>query len=417
MPSDATAITARIGPWLLPLSVAILVHVAVSNFGASDLGYNRQVSGYMIALAGAMLGVFAFSGRRLLVDTTLVRALLLFAASVAVSVWLAPNPLLALNRLHLYVAALLLCLGIYGFLSDNERFAWHLERLLLAMAAVHLWFVIEVTFWSIASSLDPNAGLRLPNYSNIRHFAYHGYIAAASATALFLVSRQFKATAWVCASVALFGIALTGARGAVVAWGITLLAASLMRGKRLGLFVFASTAAAAALAVLFYLSEADLILGRSLFDRVAAGETLRVSDRIELWVEAAAAVPTSPWFGFGPDGYSLSRCCSPRFEQPHNLILQFLLEFGIVGCSLLLASVAALIRCFGGGIALCRAALDDPSTQAVGAVLAGFLAYAGIDGLLFHAVPVAHFAVLMALFLGSLRSARLIDPIQREEQF
>ncbi len=64
--------------------------------------------------------------------------------------------------------------------------------------------------------------------------------------------------------------------------------------------------------------------------------------RINMWSITLSAVKAAPWFGLGPYGYFFIPDRPNIFDHPHNFILQFLVEWGAVGASLLLALLAYL---------------------------------------------------------------------------
>lgn len=393
--------------WSLPVASGLLACFAISGFRPSEPGYDRLVAGYMIALASGMLALRAFVGARPVVDRRLVFLGMAFCVSIGLSTWLAPSLYQAVNRLHIYYAAVMLGVATYLWVPDDERLATLLERMLLVVALIHAWFVADVAFWAIASAKDADSGLRFPHFANPRHFAYYGYIAAASASMLYLASVRFRASAWIALSVALFGIMLTGARGAILAWGLALAIVILVDRRRVGIAIFASSAAIAAASAVTVLRELDAIRLVTLFDRVAAGpaEALYVADRLGLWKQAVAGIVASPWLGYGPEGYITSRCCAPQFAQPHNFALQVLLEFGILGFGLLVVTTVTVLHRVGGPVASIRSVTNDSSVLALAALLIGFMAYASIDGLLYHAIPLMHFAMLAPLLLGAMRAS------------
>jgi O-antigen ligase len=61
--------------------------------------------------------------------------------------------------------------------------------------------------------------------------------------------------------------------------------------------------------------------------------------RTTIWAMSINAFKTAPWFGLGPYGYFFIPERTDD-DQPHNLVIQFLLEWGIVGTVPLLALMA-----------------------------------------------------------------------------
>lgn len=393
--------------WLPPLVFASLVFFAVDNFGPSPNGYNRQVAGYVFIAAATLLVGALMSGRRLDLGRRSLFWACAFSASLAVSLWGAPNLYLSLNRVHLYYGVVLLGVALHVVHGDSVGNV--LGKYLLLVPLVHAVFLVYVVFWVVSQQAGPNLpATGAPHYANIRHFAYHGFIAAAFATSLFARTRNLQATAFVLTTAALFGIILLGARGALGAW-LVFVAAMLVLGiHRKRLFAFSALALLLSAGVVYFLGATDLVRAPSLFHRFEGGieRAAYVADRLQIWLQAVSAILRQPAFGYGPEGYILSGCCNSAVAQPHNFVLQFLLEFGFVGCALLGALCIVAWR---------ESTVDregfgrngwphaSPDLRIVTSIVVAFLAYAMIDGLLYHAIALVHFALLAALFLGAIR--------------
>ncbi len=407
--------------WLTPLTFALLVFVAVDNYGPSTDGYNRQVSGYVLVAAATLLVGAMASGRRLDPGRRLLFWMVAFSLSVAVSVWGASNWPWALNRLHLYYSVLLL--GIALHVMHSASVGDVLNKYLLFVPLVHAFFLVDVVFWVIslqAGSDLPATGA--PHYANIRHFAYHGFIAAAFATSLFVLTTRVQTTAFVLTVAALFGIILLGARGAFGAWVVFVAAVLTLGTRRMRLLAFSTSALVLSAGSIYILGAADLLHAPTLFHRFGGGieRATHIADRLEIWVQAFGAILSRPAFGYGPEGYIFSACCNSTVAQPHNFLLQFLLEFGIVGCALLAGLCLAVWQeCVGRNASAGKRWSNMPADLVVltSAALA-FLAYAMIDGLLYHAIALVHFALLVVLWLGAMhdwRNPRVSSRLQQRD--
>jgi len=398
--------------WLAPLTFALLVFVAVDNYGPSPNGYNRQVSGYVFIAAATLLFGAVVSGRRLHIGRRLLFWMAAFALSVAVSVWGASNFPWALNRLHLYYSVLLLGIALHLMHADSAGNM--LNKYLLLVPLVHAVFLVYVVFWVISLQAGPDLpATGAPHYANIRHFAYHGFVAAAFATSLFVLTRKLQATAFVLTAAALFGIVLLGARGAFGAW-LVFVAVSLALGtRRVRLLAFSTSALALSAGSVYLLGAADLLRAPTLFRRFGEGieRAVHVADRLDIWVQALNAISRRPAFGYGPEGYIFSACCNRTVAQPHNFLLQFLLEFGFVGCALFAGLCIVFWReCVGTNILTGKRWSNmPPDLTVLTSVALAFLAYAMIDGLLYHAIALVHFALLVVLWLGATRNWRSPD--------
>jgi O-antigen ligase len=390
--------------WAVPLLFGVFVYLAIDSYALRAFGnYNRQVAGYALTAAATLLLIASFGGRRFRSVAPMLPLGMAFALSVAVSTWRAPHLYWALDQLHLYYAGILLGAGLYLMhRGDGTR---TVSNYLVVVPMVHMIFLVLVIFWLIWIQNEPGVVARgLPYFANIRHFAYHGFIAAACAASLFTINSRFEFTAFVMTTASLFGIVLLGARGALLAWIVFAAFLLVFHDRRVRLALFCVTALAVAAAVAYCVTEAHLLQVTSLFQRLdgSDGTAFRVGDRLGIWIDAVHAIAQRPLLGYGPEGFMGSRCCNPAFVQPHNVVLQFLLEFGLVGSGLMIATICAMIRACGGATLIGSNLRSDPALLAVCAVLVGFGGYAAVDGLLYHAIPLIHFALLIALLFATM---------------
>ncbi len=396
----------RASEWLPPLVFASLAFLAIDNYGPSPAGYNRQVAGYVFIAAATLLAGATMSGRRLHVERSQLFWLSAFSVSLAVSLWGAPDRSLSLNRVHLYYAVLLLGIALHAWHAGSVKNV--LGKYLLLVPLVHMVFLVYMVFWVVSLQYEPEVpATGAPHYANIRHFAYHGFIAAAFATSLFVLTRRLRATAFVLTASALFGIILFGARGALVAWLVSVAAMLVLGTRRRLLLAFGSSALLLSAGLVYGLAATGLLRGPSLFHRLeqGIGGAFRVADRLEIWVEAMSAILRRPVFGYGPEGYILSACCNREVAQPHNFILQFALEFGLLGSALFLGLCIAVWRkAVGpGALSAMRRSIVSPERAVLASIVLAFLAYAMIDGLLYHAIALMHFSLVAALFIGAMQ--------------
>lgn len=391
--------------WYGPALFGVLVYFSIEGFGRSD-DYNRYVAAYATTAAAAFLVVALFQGERPAASPVVLWLLVALASSIAVSIWLAPSTYWAVNRLHLYYGVMLLGIGVY--LTQKSEGAAAVRRFMIVVAVIHAIVLVDVIFLLV--SLPPEEArrvTRLPHFANIRHFAYLGFLASCCSTAVYIGTRRLQSSAFLLTVAGLFGIVLLGARGALLAWLLFCAVVALCVQQRARFIAFCVLAVSAAATLVWGLAEAGFLHGPSLFRRFEDGvqSAFHVMDRVSVWGDSARAILDRPWFGFGPDAYIHSRCCNPTLAQPHNFVLQYLLEFGIVGCTILAALAWVLVRERWSAVARPDRLLGRPELAGLAALLVGFLAYSSIDGLLYHAIPLVHFAVFVALLLSTLVSA------------
>jgi O-antigen ligase len=134
--------------------------------------------------------------------------------------------------------------------------------------------------------------------------------------------------------------------------------------------------------------------------------------RTRIWSDALAAVAKKPVIGYGPEGYLHSRCCLRDTSQPHNAVVQLLIEVGVLG----LAVVCWLLwRTLG------RDALQywrdrgtmriDPCRAMLFATMGGMTAFALVDGLYYHVVPLTMFAIIAALYASQAPARQIPAPV------
>lgn len=67
------------------------------------------------------------------------------------------------------------------------------------------------------------------------------------------------------------------------------------------------------------------------------------SGRLKIWQLSAQALERQYWFGYGPNGYFFLPERQEDFIHPHNIVIQVLIEWGLLGGSLLLFILAGLV--------------------------------------------------------------------------
>lgn len=120
--------------------------------------------------------------------------------------------------------------------------------------------------------------------------------------------------------------------------------------------------------------------------------------RIDLWVTTWDTVKNSPTFGLGPQGY-LSMPNRIMGVQPHNIFLQFMIEWGVFGSILFLS---LLTRAFWAGVK--THILDNKSdinsfSLAAGAVITTLSIHSLIDGTYYHPQPSVYLAIAFAIWI------------------
>jgi O-antigen ligase len=282
------------------------------------------------------------------------------------------------------------------FVARNLAHCLPAVRLVLAGVLAGASLGALMVYWGAASGW-----MTFPVYWSARIFGGHqfaGCVAALALLALPATQRRWRLLLILTAVVVWTGLAWSGSRAAAVGMAATL-GLWFWRGShpdRRVLLRWVPVLALLGLLLSFPLGAPYAQLGwRDAFSRTVQATSVEAvsSERSKFWAVVWQHVGQSPWTGHGADAY---RFIHPKQNgsQPHNLILQWLLEYGVLGTIplglLLLRGLRSLLP------------IRAPSTPAVrpspvwaAAALAGATAYGLFEGVFYHMaifMPVAMFA-------------------------
>ena len=126
-----------------------------------------------------------------------------------------------------------------------------------------------------------------------------------------------------------------------------------------------------------------------------------------MWADTLETIAERPVFGFGEGQFrKVADASHGRFNHPHNIVLQLLVQWGIVGAIL---AVALLYRVIARAHLAARRSVRDllPAWMVTVAVLT----LAMYEGAMFHPYPLS----VLALALAYLLSGRRPEPKPSEE--
>lgn len=119
--------------------------------------------------------------------------------------------------------------------------------------------------------------------------------------------------------------------------------------------------------------------------------------RITLWAAVWDTIKEYPWLGVGIDGHRLM----PNRENPmihtHNVVLQFLLEWGVIGTTLLTGFMVKLLH--NGFIKNCMNNKPDATAIASLLVIVSLTGHGMVDGIYFHPESIILIVVAFAVWL------------------
>ena len=317
-------------------------------------------------------------------------------------------------RLHLLLTMLHLFFGValWNLFNDWPQLR---RQCMMAMAAGLAVFAAIAYGYalSLAGAVDHPWTLFGMGVTNIRHLGYFALCLTGLAAGLHLTaqsSREGNLTLLLLFT-GFFLLMWSGGRGAFVALIIQLGALTVMAskpqrlpflGKVMGLLVIATL-----LAALYvpnkHLGPLNIFLRLDAADDTGA---TFLAGRGVLWEQTIAAIPDRLWFGHGEAQLRLALPAARElYNHPHNLFLQLLFQWGVVGSLACVAFFGRLIW-----VSLPRILARQPVTLPAVAVGTGLVAVAMVDGPFFYAVPSA----VAALALAAMASQAPVS--QREGQ-
>ena len=328
--------------------------------------------------------------------------LLLLAVAIATAI-VAPNPPAARFWTLLWIVHLLFGFSI-THLSRSEEVP---RDIIAAYVAGFFVFVIGI-FLSAAFVRDPAFDWvsGWPAVTHIRHFGYYAAAIIGLCIGLGAADRSplVRTALLLLSTVGFTFVWWTGSRGAIIAIvgalliGVVVIPAvrrvSVWGGALLGLLVGALIAN--------QLPAHGPLMGfsRTVTQTVGSGDVS--TGRTVLWLNALGAIRQRPIFGYGENQMAT---VAPFYGlgQTHNVVLQILLAWGIVG--LICAGVLAVWFLMRSLPAL----RHRPTELAPPFIaMAALTSLATIDGSLFHVIPVSIFAACAGIFAANWRS----DPSQ-----
>ena len=321
------------------------------------------------------------------------------AIAFGTAIFAATVPAVALLRTVSWCVHLLFGLSVAAIVASAARV--EVLRLAAALAAGSILYIAVVVAY-VASRTQPDAIewiAAMPGYNNVRHMGY--YLAATYGLALGLaiirlpISRHHAGLAGAVALAAAAALCWSGTRGGIAAV-VAAVAVQLVAGRgtwRIPLIALtmATLAGGAVLSQVHSVDDASFGIAR-FEDKSQGGLETASNGRAAIWRDTITAIGVRPLFGHGEGQTSfVVEAALGAYVHPHNVVLQMLLAWGIAGGGIALALVAwAWLR-------VNAATRRGPDARLPFHLMASTLvAYAFIDGTLFHPQPL----MLAALAVG-----------------
>jgi hypothetical protein len=334
--------------------------------------------------------------------STLVPLAALFGIAVWTAATVAPQPADAVAGLVTWLIHILFGLSIWSLVRkkiiafDARTWAWVSSGVLAYGVMLALFLVSRTDLDRLDWSQIMPGVLQI---RNLGVFFVAGYFAALP-LAVSGTERWHVIIGAALGSVSL-GLALwTGTRGALIAIASGLLATALLapqfRSKAVAAYVTATSVLGVALALLYQPPVPYMGLQRYLDPAPMASTVHPQFGRFAIWRATVRAIGERPVLGHGERQFSAVVFRDrASFKQPHNVVLQLLLQWGAVGAIL---SIALLSRL--GYIALRGVRTFSTDELAAAAILTSLIAYGFYDAAFYYPYPVMIMALCVAILSG-----------------
>lgn len=403
-----------IKPYFTPqLNLALIIgitfcHVILSHsyYRVISIVYNHLVGDAVFLISAIFLFWCLIQGIKVRCskDWVISGAVLLLVGCLAV--YFSPNTENAVARLRVYLCFFVFTFSLYSVVNAQpEKF---LSHLLIAILVNFLFFAPQGLYamFHAIDNLDPFWVKRIPYFSHIRHFGYYSFIAACISLILFLTVRKHR---FIFAAITIFALTTMiwpGSRGAIISWmafvffsGIFIYSFKLCVRYWLWCGTFLTIAV-----VIVLLSPWNQLAIEMVYRSAVADINVVSSNRLAIWHFVLVQVFEKPLFGFGPDGFFAIRKqidITRGLVQPHGVLIQLVLEFGWLGGTVVLAVLWRCYRRMYQGLTLLTTKTGLEKQKALMlALISAYFIFSLIDGLFYHALPIAHFCVFTALVLA-----------------
>jgi O-antigen ligase len=347
--------------------------------------------------------------------------LVFFIISISISFYF--SPLESSGRYHSqfrYEQTILHAIVFLVLVKEFQRKVLNPNILLSTLIISLLFIVIEYTFYYVTATTTPSGPQwwRYPPccFYHTRHF---GYLGTAAAAVLLGFICSLKATfsrqalpLWILLTITLAALIWSGGRaatGSTILTMITLLILVFFTGPKTQMIsITIGFLGSFLLAIL--ISEQLIVFHwngiMSMIGRTSTADNLNAvsSGRLSVWKEALQAWWQSPIFGLGSDAYTYIPKQNLRLAQPHSMIIQFLLEWGLFGIMFLIIIYTSFIKSVITYRSYDLANIPAPVLAAASTIFA--LAIHGIvDGTWYYPQPVFTQILCLSILIGSFNTS------------
>jgi O-antigen ligase len=330
--------------------------------------------------------------------SALIAGSVLVVSATAATALVASHPLD--GALHLATTVIELALGFCLWGSFSSKWS-HFRRIILIAFAIGILYEVAGGY-ALAIAARNVAGANWVNFpagtTHVRQLGFYG-IALSGLSAGLLATAEDRRPRFAYFVLAIIGFAwtdLSGGRAAFIAGlaGCMLVAALAPAERKRMSALYLLTAFFVALPLsLIYVPDPRWWGLPSILGRLSGFHSAMefTTGRLFWWMGALKGFLASPLIGHGEGQYAYE-VAGGQWNHPHNSILQFLYQWGLIGTTCVMIITTPIIASIGRAVSE-RPEVALPATGA----LTGLLLMSLLEGSLYHAFPVMIVVVCLAI--------------------
>lgn len=340
---------------------------------------------FFILWAGRRGFDLSVAAKRLPRDIKLAGGVLVFAL-FASSVFISQNVSYALTHSIIWLVHLIFCLAVlHVFESDRPSqsdgfMGWHAVGLFVLTAYTAAWFSSPPPAETLPFGEIQWRGA-VPGFIDVRHFgSWTGAVAAGLAIRiLYGAQDEGLAPARLFYALAAGLTVWSGTRAAILAIIVVTLifVVAQRRLPNMGRIAWAAVLTLVACAGAYLFLVDDIAFWLIVPDELSSAEELTAT-RSVLWGRTVELWLQSPWLGLGSGSIFWEFGPEKTPTQPHNVVLQFLISWGVIGALAALWMIARAIR------AVHRRGMAIPASFAILGFLYALLFQSLLEGMLHY---------------------------------
>jgi hypothetical protein len=322
---------------------------------------------------------------------------------VVTSTAVALNPGVAIFRVYCWGIHLLFGLAIFhmfeGHSPDEQANAW--KVLLLGCLGYVALLMVYIPTMTGAPDFDWIA--MMPGMPNVRSLGFFSAVGASSALILAVRAQKSRAIfGWGLGGAVMIALAAwSGSRGAFIAIvggvGVTAVLQKPLRSPRALTIYAAVIVFGCLLSILHRVPDPNFGLFHFWESSTRSDLNQISSNRLVLWRATLDFIPSHFWFGIGESQFKYTVPAAGGFNQPHNAILQYVLQWGVIGATCFFVLLASMVA------NAIQAVRSDGAHAASFAVMASLLIFSLYDAALYYGFPIMAVTLSLAMILTTRR--------------